>query len=31
MAYMNGLSEEQRGFSEKQYKYHRRETRQIFV
>ena len=31
MAYMNGLSEEQRAFSEKQYKSHRRETRQIFV
>ena len=31
MAYMNGLSEEQRAFSEKHYKSHRRETRQIFV
>ena len=31
MAYMNGLSEEQRAFAEKQYKSHRHETRQIFV
>ena len=31
MAYMNGLSEEQREFAEKQYKSHRRETRSIFV
>jgi len=31
MAYMNGLSEEQRSYAEKQYKSHRRETRHIFV
>jgi hypothetical protein len=31
MAYMNGLSEEQRAYAEKQYKSHRREARQIFV
>jgi hypothetical protein len=29
--YMDGLSEEQRAFAEKQYKSHRRETRDIFV
>ena len=31
IAYMDGLSEEQRAFAEKQYKSHRRETRDIFV
>jgi len=31
MAYINGLSKEQREFEEKQYKSHRREYHQIFV
>jgi hypothetical protein len=31
MAYINGLTEEQRAYAEKQYKSHRRETRRIFV
>jgi hypothetical protein len=31
MAYMNGLTEEQRAFAEKKYRSHRRETRKIVV
>jgi hypothetical protein len=31
MAYINGLSEEQRTYAEKQYKSHRREYREVFV
>jgi hypothetical protein len=31
MAYINGLSAEQRAYAEKEYKSHRREYRQIFV
>jgi hypothetical protein len=31
MAYINGLTEEQRAFAEKEYKSHRREYRRIFV
>src|SRR5258706_3170450 len=31
MAYINGLTEEQRAYAEKQYKSHRREDRKIFV
>jgi hypothetical protein len=31
MAYINGLTEEQRSYAEKQYKSHRRATRDVFV
>jgi hypothetical protein len=31
MAYINGLSAEQRAYAEKQYKSHRRVTRDVFV
>jgi transposase len=31
LAYMNGLTEEQRAFSEKVYRSHRREARRVFV
>ena len=31
MAYINGLSAEQRAYAEKEYKSHRREYRQYFV